>query len=421
MIDSVIGVLLMSRRGRKWRETDRVQKAALLALLLVAAWSWPGLIGAEEFRVNTGAELVTALAEADNNGENDVIVLAAGTYSGNFEYVPRDGLAVRLHGEQGTKSADVILDGGGSGTVVALRPSTVGGTVRLENLTIQGGAYAGLSIGYAEGNIVVFLTHVVVQDNLSGGHGGGILIRPYGNGTVKVEIQDSVIRRNRASNRGGGIYASARFGNRSVNLLLVNVLVYGNQAEWSGGGLQLSASEVGDDNELRAVVIHSTITGNVCDTSRAGFEKGGGIRVWANDGTGAQATLDLYNTILYGNHAVGGDEDQDLYIFEKSPGEAVVNVYSSDVGVATLGGGLPTYNETEVISTEPAFFDIAADNYHLMVSSLCRDAGTVAIPDPPGLPQHDFDGQRRLIGRAPDMGADEYTVVGVHIPLLLYD
>jgi hypothetical protein len=40
------------------------------------------------------------------------------------------------------------------------------------------------------------------------------------------------------------------------------------------------------------------------------------------------------------------------------------------------------------------------------------------VPDPPGLPAHDFEGQRRVMGSAPDIGVDEYGAAR-YLPLVL--
>ena len=121
-----------------WRCMGRV--LAVASVLLLMALGWPEAAWLAEIHVTTAAELVAALDSAESNGEDDVICLAAGTYTGNFAYIPGDGKALTLRGEDGTTSADVILDGGGSGRALDLRTSAAGGSVQLEGLTIQGGA-----------------------------------------------------------------------------------------------------------------------------------------------------------------------------------------------------------------------------------------------------------------------------------------
>jgi hypothetical protein len=158
----------------------------------------------------------------------------------------------------------------------------------------------------------------------------------------------------------------------------------------------------------------------VADAEDAGSQKGGGIRVYAHGGTGAIASLDLYNTIVHGN-TLGGGDPQDLHLGERGRGNAAVNAYYSDIGDVSIdtSRGEPTYDHVNVISEDPAFVDPANDDYHLTSGSPCIDAGTMAVPDPPGLPPTDFEGDPRVLGAAPDIGADEHGHVRrIYLPLV---
>ena len=54
-----------------------------------------------------------------------------------------------------------------------------------------------------------------------------------------------------------------------------------------------------------------------------------------------------------------------------------------------------------------------------MPGSPCIDIGTTAVPDPPGLPTTDFEGDLRVLGAAPDIGADEHPYVRrIYLPLV---
>ena len=96
--------------------------AMLLAFTtgLTAILCLPGPAVAQDFYVTTAAELQTALDTADNNGQDDVIYLAAGTYQGTFEYLPQDAQDLTIQGEDGTTAQNVILDGGAGGTTLRL-------------------------------------------------------------------------------------------------------------------------------------------------------------------------------------------------------------------------------------------------------------------------------------------------------------
>jgi hypothetical protein len=392
--------------------------AVVLSLVMAAVlYGLPEQVNAADFHVTTAAEFETALDAAENNGQDDTIYLAAGTYWGNFEYAPQDGSSLVIRGELGTSAEDVILDGGGAGTVLWLEGSSAGGSVSIEGVTIQNGSESGLRVYCSNGSLDVSLNQAVIQNNSNEYRGGGIYLTPFGNGAINLEIWDSVIRYNQSpgyaeggQGRGGGICATSRYGNNSIDLLIVNSLVYENQANCTGGGIEVNAWEVGDNNVTRVVVINSTITGNVSnmhDISDIQGE-GGGIRVYAYGGNGTIASLDLYNTIVWGNTALGGKAGQDLYVAESEPGNATVNAYHSDIGDVDCSV-TATYNPVNIISADPAFADPASDDYHLTGGSPCIDAGTTAVPDPPGLPATDIEGNPRVFGAAPDIGAYEWA------------
>ena len=372
--------------AKAW-ESLSVLKPLGLLLPLVALWALPKPVAAAEFHVRTSAEFQTALNDSANNGEDDTIYLAAGTYEGNFSCRPQDGKSLVIKGESETTAEDIILDGGGTGSVLRLQGSIVG-SVKVEGLAIQNGKTSS--------------------------HGGGIYLQTWEDAELSMEIWNSIIRYNQAGKRGGGIKADSHGGNSRIDLLIVNTLIYGNQANWSGGGIDVTASEVGDNNVTRATIINSTISDNVADVEDAGYEKGGGIRVYAYQGNGAVASLDLYNTIVRGN-SLGSGESQDLYVGKSGPGHAEVAAYHCDIGSVDGDPGL--YSPVNVIDADPAFFDPENGDFHLRAGSACIDAGTTAIPDPPGLPAADFEGDPRIVGVAPDIGADEFRQP-IYLPLV---
>ena len=65
----------------------------------------------------------------------------------------------------------------------------------------------------------------------------------------------------------------------------------------------------------------------------------------------------------------------------------------------------PWDSEGGNIDEDPRF--VNADDYHITMSSPCWNAGTALAP---GLPPINYDGQNRVIGGAPDMGADEFLL-----------
>ena len=398
-----------------------------LSLVIAALLGSVEPVCAADFHVTTATEFQTALDAAEVNQEDDTIWLAAGVYEGNFEYTPQDGMSLFVRGETGTTSQNVILDGGDTGTVLRLDSSAEGGSVTIEGLTIQNGTESGLYVRCQDGSLDITLDCVVIQNNSNEYRGGGICLETLENGTANMEIWDSIIRYNQASEQdrvhvvGGGIGTYASNGNSTIDLLIVNSLVYGNQAKSSGGGIDIRASYVGDDNVIRAVVINSNITGNTSNTFGLGCRRGGGVNVQAAWGIGAIASLDIYNTILYNNTTIDCETGQDLFVKATPPppelsainrefgiGDATVNAYHCDIGdVAVELFGV--YNPFDVIDANPAFADPANDDYHLAAGSPCIDTGTANVPNPPGLPAIDIEGNPRVWGVAPDIGAYEWV------------
>jgi hypothetical protein len=150
---------------------------------------------------------------------------------------------------------------------------------------------------------------------------------------------------------------------------------------------------------------------------------GGGISVtgWGGDEGVGVASVDLYNTILFGNIALEKDEEcYNLYVDVSNEGIAEVNAYSSDIG--DVCGNEALYHPTDVINADPLFVDPENEDYHLSSESPCIDAGTNSAP---GLPAFDFEGESRVTdgdqdGTATvDMGADEYVTPIYNVVTLL--
>jgi cysteine-rich repeat protein len=151
----------------------------------------------------------------------------------------------------------------------------------------------------------------------------------------------------------------------------------------------------------------------------AGLESQGTIQVINNDffdNTGPDGSAvflstetgaDFYNNIFSQNLDVGGE----ILVDDNSHPEVMFNVFNNilskfcrlstaecDVTAlgATQGGNL--------IDVDPLFVDAPNGDFHLQAGSPAINAGD---PDAPSLPDTDFDGNARVDGPAPDMGALE--------------
>ena len=65
----------------------------LVCLVLGTGGAW-----AADFCVSTATELQNALTAAQTNGEDDVIKVVQGTYTGNFTYTSDQGNSITLEG-----------------------------------------------------------------------------------------------------------------------------------------------------------------------------------------------------------------------------------------------------------------------------------------------------------------------------------
>ena len=121
---------------------------------------WAGGAWGEEFCVDPGGtgthtDLNAALAAAAANGDDDIVRVAQGTYTGKFSYQSSEGNRIEILGGyvSGTSCTErepdprlTILDAAGSGTVLYLYNSN-GGDIKVEGFTIQNGVASASQAG----------------------------------------------------------------------------------------------------------------------------------------------------------------------------------------------------------------------------------------------------------------------------------
>lgn len=96
----------------------------LRTVLLIAICLLPNIVLAQTFNVSTTAQLRTALENATVNGEDDVIILEAGTYKttddglGTFKFSDTEAHNLTIKAKDGLTANDVILDGANTHQVI---------------------------------------------------------------------------------------------------------------------------------------------------------------------------------------------------------------------------------------------------------------------------------------------------------------
>jgi len=222
----------------------------------------------------------------------------------------------------------------------------------------------------------------IFDDNSSTGVGGGLAVR-----YKDCNLYNNIFMSN-TSGLGGG------FGFLhipEIHYRINNNLIAGNSAVYFGGGVaNLDASPI---------YINNTIVYN-----QAAY--GGGF--YCKDST----SPGFYNTILWGNMANVGPQG---YLFEIYAQADFFNCDvegGSDLFGGSGGGEAFTGAFEQCIDTLPGFMDFGEYPYGLADHSPCIDVGST---DTTGfiLPETDLAGNPRIYNNVIDLGAYEWSTVGI--------
>jgi hypothetical protein len=323
------------------------------------------------------------------------ILVGPGVYQENLETRGKGLVLVARDGP-----ATTTLDGGLRGCVVRCSPRE-GSWARLEGFTITRGSEGGVRVEeYSAAEIV-----------------GNVIVANQGSGIVgsvwsAAVIRDNEIRGNVAES-GGGI----AFTHERAVVLVEGNWIHHNGAN-TGGGIRsgkmgvLVANRIHSNAAAHGAGIYGSgwIANNV--VFRNGGTLGGGAYVevysWSND----RFTVVVHNTFCENTATTAGSG---LYLCDYA--QVVNNIIWRDWIYVDPGSPTPVvaYNNAYQgypgvgnISMDPKFVAPSSFDFRLAAGSPCVDAGTRSLPGLTfGLPRCDFEGDPRIIGKAPDMGADE--------------
>ncbi len=314
--------------------------------------------------IASAEKLRVCLADAGGDGKHNVIMLARGTYEGTFGVTVGEPFDLSVLGGYddgcGSYGADpllTVLDGSGAGPggppVLLVDASGTSAAVTAESFAVINGAGGGVVVTTREG--AVSLNALRAEDSTAAGFGGGIRIESTDGDIV---VTNTVLRGNAAA-EGGGFWAGTETG----RIVLVHDTLTENQATGAGGGAVLSL------------------------------------------GAGAEAVV--ANSIVWGNGTAGAE----VVIESDADGDglhAPVTVTGSDIGPGGLTVTDPAFAPgAGVVDLAPGF--AGAGDVHLSADSPLVDLG-VQVTRAPIL---DMDGNPRVAGAGPDIGADELMPAGL--------
>lgn len=379
-------------------------------ILVTALVAGPSAEGAS-FTVHDVTGLETALTTAAGNGEDDTITVQSGTYelSAGLVYaaVPGENYGLTIAGV--SPSATVIQPASGAGGFRLLRLSSPiatadgGALLTVRGIGFRESTGGGLAVSTRDGGI--HLEEVTVSGCQAVDGGGAVLSSLTGS----VVIEDSIFTDNEASVDGAGLKITVEIS----PVLIANTVVASNLAgsgvTGSGGGIAL---QVDPYTPSSVTIVNSTIVNNIAQ------EYGGGVYY---HGYNPAAVLEISNTIARDNRAdAGGNDGDDLWLETAPSGLPPVTVVMLNDLIGDAANPATGQSEDLVVTDMTNFNSTAltaADpkldrHYRLTAASPCIDGGTVSVTS---LPLEDFEGQGRVGGVEPDIGADEYylTVTSV--------
>jgi hypothetical protein len=420
-------------------------KALFLSIFISAILIATPLFGAT-FPVTNPTEFQAALTAALTNLEDDVINVAAGTYTitSTLTYSTPDGDTGHTLTIQGAGAGSTILDGGGVRQIMRIDITGGVGFVSISGLTFIDGSAASSGGGvYVRNNLAaITITDNIFTDNscINGNGGGASLISQ----SAVVTLTGNTFTGNSADTQGGGVFAASD----SNTVTLTGNTFTGNSAPVGGGANVYSGSgsiaitnNVFDSNDspdaidpfLQSrgggvfaesdnlgplTITNNTFYGNTC------FNFGGGVYLYLYN---SNVQANVYNNIFWANVASnGGNDGDDLYVNSdpERTGAGAVGLFNNDFsGSADFISGqsedlfitvTDNYAQGSNIQVDPLFVNAGAGDLHLQSGSPAVNVGTNSAPS---LPTTDFEGDPRILEGIVDMGADEYRGSGAATPV----
>ena len=261
---------------------------------------------AVDFHVATAQDLQNALTLSAANGADNIVYLAGGFYTGNFNFNSTGGHNLALQNESGVTNNAIVLDGAGTGRGLNLVNTGNAGFI------VRGVTFLRDCADTSQGAL-----------SISGGNGSSILIDgcsfPAGGAGIGVLITSGLnaILTNCTvigADSGDGMDISGVTGNVTVQSCVVATNSYfyinydcycpvrtgGNEISGAGQILVTNNSIIGNDS-FGLYGTSVIVAGNTFESSEGNNYHGGSVGMVAN-GT----TITLTGNTFYGNSDSGG-------------------------------------------------------------------------------------------------------------------
>lgn len=326
-------------------------------LIAIAIFQTEPVLGACVSNTN---QLAAALVAAQNNGQDDVIRVVAGTYTlaAGLTFTSTEIHSLTISGGwdatcQAQTAAFSVLDG--QHLYQPLDIENDNGDTAVDRLSIQGGVAPAAGFG---------------------GGGGGLRVSSVG-GDVKIDLCEFI--GNRSDGYAGGVSAGTNTGTLTIR----NNLVFANHAFAFGGLFLFQDSGV-------AYVVGNTVVANY-DTDAAA----GGLTI------GGNATFALADNILWNNNQNAG---ADL------AASATHIRIANDIGIVGGTNAIPDFVSGE-LNVDPQFVQCGflCFSFFLDARSPLVNAGNDAPYG--GIASEDLSFGTRKIGTHVDIGAFESDVL----------
>jgi len=405
---------------------DRRTSISLLAVALIGT----ACLAQKTLKVPSQYKTIQAAINAATKG--DTVLVATGTYKESIDF---KGKRIAVIAERGPTLT--VIDGNGADQTITLQSSEPS-EAALCGFTVTGGRKGIVcrtnSAPLLSGNIVtgnresgilsdskariigntIFINERgistygaetiernIIEDNYvaTPSHSGGAGIWSRGTPTIR----GNTIRNNKVRGciSGGGLF----LGGDSA--LVEDNLIQGNEMEWvsptplclGAGMLCLSGPQT--------VIRNNHIVGNR-------FTGVGGTLYSYGGGACIGAFLFINNTV-YGNtctfgagicvHSIVGATTTIVNSVMRNNGSTEIFRYWNGNPVISYCNVRGGWTGTGNIDKDPKFVDASNGDFHLSYNSPCRDAGDASAK---GIPSTDYEGDPRVSGTAPDIGADEF-------------